>query len=726
MGTYITKLTTAAASTEHTSIRLPRVRMAQNFLLIWLDGNIDEKTNAECQNIITKLREVVNALNTFNDVDECIKFITDIKAEKVFMISSDALGQTIVPVVHEMAQISTIYIFGQNKTRHEQLAQQWPKVKGVFTDITPICEALKEAVQECDQNTISMSFVATSDDTTNKNLNELDQSFMYTQILKEILLTIDFESEHFKEFITYCKEQFDGNPAELRNVDKLEREYHRHEPIWWYTYQCFLYSMLNRALRVMEIDLVVKLGIFIRDIHQNITRLHAEQYAGQTHSATFTVYRGQGLSQSDFDQLVKTKGGLLSFNNFLSTSKKRDVSLKFARQTMETSDLVGILFVMTIDPSVTRTSFANVRDASCFQGEEEILFSMHSVFRIKEIKNIDGNNRLWQAELTLTTDHDPQLHSLTEHIRNETFPHEKGWYRLGYLLIKLGQFVKAQQVCEVMLAQTSDELERANIYHMLGWIKDDQGEYAEAITFYEKSIEINHNILSPTHSDLAASYSNIGLVYDKMGNYLKALSSHEKTLEIYQKTLPPYHPDLATAYNNIGLVYDKMDNYLRALSYHEKAIEICQKTLPPYHPSLAICYGNIGLVYNNMGEYSKALSYHEKALAIRHKTLPSNHPSFAASYNNIGMVYEKIGEYSKALSSHEKALEIKQKTLLPNHPDFAISYNEIGLVYQSMREYSKALSYYELAVEIGQRSLPANHPRLQKWKENLENIKFKL
>jgi tetratricopeptide (TPR) repeat protein len=77
-------------------------------------------------------------------------------------------------------------------------------------------------------------------------------------------------------------------------------------------------------------------------------------------------------------------------------------------------------------------------------------------------------------------------------MREETFPQLKGWRRLGELLIKLGQFNKAQQVCEVLLGQTSsDKGEEASIYHMLGMVKDNQGEYAEAIIFYEKSIKIH-------------------------------------------------------------------------------------------------------------------------------------------------------------------------------------------------------------------------------------------
>ena len=99
-------------------------------------------------------------------------------------------------------------------------------------------------------------------------------------------------------------------------------------------------------------------------------------------------------------------------------------------------------------------------------------------------------------ELSLTDDHDPQLHELTEHISKEIFPRAKGWNRLGYLLTKLGQFDKAQQGYEIMLYETRTDHARAFIYHMLGIIKDAQGEYEEAITFFETSIEIHQKTLS--------------------------------------------------------------------------------------------------------------------------------------------------------------------------------------------------------------------------------------
>jgi tetratricopeptide (TPR) repeat protein len=707
------KKSTATASKESSNIRPrrpPNARMVQNFHLIWLDGSIDEINNEDYRSSITKLRQVTNIVKTFTDADECIGY-NGIKEEKVFMIISGFLGQTTVPIVHDMVQVSAIYIFGGNKARHEKWAKQWPKVKDVCTDITPICEALKQAVEDCDENIVSISLVKATNGSANQNLNELDSSFMYTQILKEILLTINFQQEHINEFLTYCGEQFVGNNAELTNINKIEEEYGDHKPIWWYTYDCFLYSMLNRALRMMEVDTIIKMGFFVRDLHQHIAALHLEQYGGHHHSDSFPLYRGQGLSQTQFDELMKTQGGLLSFNNFLSTSKNDNVCLKFARRTMETSNLVGILFVMQIDPSIPSTPFANVQNVSYYEEEEEILFSMHSVFRIGQVKQLDGNDRLWQVDLTLTGDNDAQLSALTERIFEET-EGSTGWFRLGKLMIKLAQYNGAEDLYETLLLQTIDEREKGNIIFQLGYIKYCQGKYTEAMTFYQNSLEIRQKILTVEHPDIGECYNHIGLIYSNMGEYLKALSSHEKALEIWQKTLPLNHPLLASSYSNIGFVYNHMGEYSKALSFYEKALKIYQKSLPPNHPDLATSYNNIGGVYNDVGEYSKAFSFYEKSLEIKQNTLPPNHPLLATSYNNIGLVYYNMGEYSKALSYYERALDIRQKTLPPNHPSLATCYNNIGAVYDNMEEYSKAISYYERALDIRQKTLPPNHPLL--------------
>ena len=178
----------------------------------------------------------------------------------------------------------------------------------------------------------------------------------------------------------------------------------------------------------MEVDLIIKMGFFVRDLHNRIVALHSEQYSGHYLSNSFTVYRGQGLSPTHFDQLKNTQRGLFTFNAFLFTSKNRTASLNFARRAITSSNLIGVLFVIKNDPSISATSFANVQNVIYYSRREEILFSIHPVFHIGQVKKIDKNDRPWRVNLTLTADNDPQLHALTECMREEISSGSKGWH----------------------------------------------------------------------------------------------------------------------------------------------------------------------------------------------------------------------------------------------------------------------------------------------------------
>ncbi|CAF1171764.1 unnamed protein product [Rotaria sordida] len=684
-------------------------RVIQNFVLVWLDPNINGKLNDEHREIVSQVRSIISNMKIFSDVDQCVDFLRKIKNEKAFMIVSGVLGQQVIHRIHNISKLDSIYVFCGLKLKHEQWAQNWTKVKGVFTQIVPICDLLKQTIQKYEQNFISLSFV-TPTNVSDQNLDQLDQSFMYTQILKEILLEIKYNDQSLKDFISYCQDKYGSDPNELDVIKRFADDYRKHSPIYWYTHPGFIHSMVNQSLRTHEVDTIIKMGFFIQDLHEEINKLHIKQTNDQD-KQSFIVYRGQGLSKEEFEKLLKAKGGLMSFNSFLSTSKNREVSLEFSQDALNNLELVGVLFKMVIDPSELATPYAFIDNDSYFKSEEEVLFSMHTVFRIGEIKQIQKNNRLYQVILTLTNSRNKQLSALTELLRDETRG-STGWHRLGRLLIKLGKFDKAEQVYKALFGFNTDENEKALLYHQLGLIKRNQGDYAEALSSYKQALNIYQKSRSSDDLDLATTYNNIGQVYNNMGDYQQAHSYYKNSFEIYKHNLPDDHPSLAISYNNIGLVLKNMGDYNQALKSHEKALEIEQKTLPLNHPSFATSYKNIGLVYSNMGEYSKALSFHEKALEIEQKTLPSNHPSLAISYNNIGLLYDSMGEYSKALSFYEKTLEIYQENLPQNHPDFAMCYNNIGSVYKNMGEYSKALLFYKKTLDIEEKSLTSNHPSL--------------
>ncbi|CAF4825127.1 unnamed protein product, partial [Rotaria sp. Silwood2] len=107
------------------------------------------------------------------------------------------MGEKVVPLVHHMLQVDSIFVLRRSESHHQQWNMKWLKVKGVFNEAKLICDALKEVVQQCDHDLTPMSFMPLSAMSTiaQQNLGQLEPSFMYTQLFKEIILEIDEDDE---------------------------------------------------------------------------------------------------------------------------------------------------------------------------------------------------------------------------------------------------------------------------------------------------------------------------------------------------------------------------------------------------------------------------------------------------------------------------------------------------------------------------------------------------
>src|SRR5690348_9979845 len=135
--------------------------MAENYLLVWVDANIDMK-NEDCQNTLVQLRSVVNEVNACTTAEECINQLQKNSDETSFVISSGSLGQTLVPEIHGMPKLDAIYIFCGNKQHHQEWTKNWSKIKGVHTSIKHICEKLAMAIKQCDQSQVTVSIISAS------------------------------------------------------------------------------------------------------------------------------------------------------------------------------------------------------------------------------------------------------------------------------------------------------------------------------------------------------------------------------------------------------------------------------------------------------------------------------------------------------------------------------------------------------------------------------------
>ena len=172
------------------------------------------------------------------------------------------IAERILPFIHDIPQLDAIYILCSNPSQHQQWTKKWIKIKSTHTDIQSLCGSLQMATKQCDHDSILVSFVTVNQEASSVNLNQLEPSFMYTQMFNEILLDMDHDEKSIKVLTDYCRTFYKENARELNIIEEFERDYRSKSPIWWYTPECFTDQILNRALRALEGDTIVNMGFF--------------------------------------------------------------------------------------------------------------------------------------------------------------------------------------------------------------------------------------------------------------------------------------------------------------------------------------------------------------------------------------------------------------------------------------------------------------------------------
>ena len=251
--------------TENSTLPNSSSHYMEYITLVWLDS-ANSVSEENIENSISRLMHLVNSVKRFAVLDDCVNFIVSNSDIQIFMIVSHEFCQRITLMVQELAQVQSIYILCDDNSKYEYWIKQYKKIKGLYANIEPIYHALRRDIRQLNNSMIPISIIAPSPTT---NLDELDQSFMYSRLLKESFLEMSYDNNSKKEFIEYCRAHYVNNDNESRKLDQFENKYEPSSAIWWYTREYFIYALLNSALRCQNTTILLKMGYFFYAIYMN-------------------------------------------------------------------------------------------------------------------------------------------------------------------------------------------------------------------------------------------------------------------------------------------------------------------------------------------------------------------------------------------------------------------------------------------------------------------------
>ncbi|CAF1488082.1 unnamed protein product [Adineta ricciae] len=259
----------------------------------------------------------------------------------------------------------------------------------------------------------------------------------------------------------------------------------------------------------------------------------------------------------------------------------------------------------------------------------------------------------------------------------------------------------------------------AAAFENVGTIKDQIGEYEEALELYRRADEamrLAH--IHDRHPMIAENKMKTAIVYVKQAQWEDALNVLNEVKDIRQTILPPAHVDLGRTWFMIGIVLRNQQRYQEAFEHFQRALAIYMKSYTSEHRYIADVYNSMANLKSVQDQFNEALPLYEQAkehFQKCHRT--DEHHDIARVLNNMGQAHRHLGNLSEAINYLEKALHMRQKTVGIEHPDTATTWANLGLAHKANNDLKTALACVQQGLIIRRSRLRPSHEDLQATEE---------
>ncbi|CAF2083103.1 unnamed protein product [Rotaria magnacalcarata] len=651
----------------------------ETFSLLWLDAQVN--TTDENKNAQKQLRTIINHLEIFHDPDDCIKYIKSCsEQDRIVLIISGRLSKELVPRIHDLRQLSSVYIYCWDKKPYKRWTTEYSKIKSVHNQLDSLILQIKADQRDRGKLEEPMSInIYNAGSNVDKSTTELNGNFIHSLLLIDVLIRIPSNKADQQKLVEFCKDEYADNEHELEIISDFKRSYKSRKALWWYTRDTFVYKMLNKALRIQNTELLLLFRFVIRDIRQQLEKNQCKE--------PIQVYRYQTISTKELANLEKSIGQYISINSFFSTTSNREVAMNFFRNSTAVSDLHGILFLIKADPRVVKSKpFADIHSLSYFSNEFEVLFMVGSIFRLVSIRE-NHTYKIWDIKMELAGDDDNGSESLFNHLKKDYGGGEKevDLQSLGDVLQFMGKDDEAEKIYTgLQECYSSDDTAFSNLCFSLGMVYKNRKDYDRSLKWLQTALERKIRADPSDFVYIAGLHCSFGNIYFEKKDYKEAMKCYDKSMNCYKLGNLTDHLNMASLYHGVARIYCAQKKYADAFNNFQRSMTIQERYLPANHSDMALNHSGIGDVYRGDGQCQRAMECYVKAFEIRKKSLPPQHQDIASSHRDIGLLFEDMTMWNKALEEYREAYNIYRQSSL-KHQNLAEIENDIQRVSSKLK-----------------------------------------
>jgi tetratricopeptide (TPR) repeat protein len=264
-------------------------------------------------------------------------------------------------------------------------------------------------------------------------------------------------------------------------------------------------------------------------------------------------------------------------------------------------------------------------------------------------------------------------------------------FQQALALLQRGQFVRAQTVCNEILASDPQDVDAL---HLSGLIALQMGNPRRAAELIGRSTE-----LDPRNS---GAFFNRGAAQQAFGALDAALESYDKALAIDQGSVEALF-NRGTVLLQVRRPADAAASFERALAinpmspqtHFKRGLALQQlgrpdAALESYTQAITLdaayadAHLNRGVALKDLGRLHDALACYDRAIELNERS--------AEAHLNRGNVLRDLKERKAALESYDRAIAI--------NPGLAIAYLNRGNVLAELQQFEPALADYDRGIEI--------------------------
>jgi tetratricopeptide (TPR) repeat protein len=265
--------------------------------------------------------------------------------------------------------------------------------------------------------------------------------------------------------------------------------------------------------------------------------------------------------------------------------------------------------------------------------------------------------------------------------------------RLGYELSKLGRYDESSKYHNMaleLLTKYVDEPTEAITLGYLAKVQFEKGFYDEALSQFLGVLNKYEKLAMPLQ--LGETLNNTGNCHRYMGDYATAITWYEKALELFRKN--DFQQWMATSISNIGLCYNGVGDFDVAIDYFNKALAIDNKIND--RVGRANHTNNIGFALELKGLYDQALEFYLKTLEIDESM--NNYTPMAKTLNNIANIFRLKADFDTSQKYLERALIYNQE--VNDLVGLSTTYTNMGNNFYTRGNLEQAYEYYSKALDI--------------------------